>query len=531
MARSSFSSILRCSRRAALSAGRVAVTDGELLSRFINERDEVAFESLLLRHGPMVLGVCRRILRSEADAHDAFQAIFLVFLRKAGSIRPRAMVGNWLYGVAQRTSLKARAFRRMRTIAWADESLASCDASRDHVQAELRDLLDRELSRLPDKYRAPIVLCELEGRSIKEAAQTLDCPVGTVASRLARGRALLAKRLTRQGLVISGAALAGLLTNEAASAAVPARLCFSLIEAATGVTFDGSLGAGIVSSKVSHLAAGALKTMSTSRLQWAIAVCMSILLVVTGGSLFLYRATAAEEKSTSPAVVPTADDKSEKREPDKPAQQKPKTSERTRGYLGVMFEGDPNRGPVSIYDVLPDSPASKAGVMVDDVVLKVNKIEVKDRDLVLNTLKALKPGDKVTFRLKRADKEMDVSITVGQWPADFKQDNEPGKKPSSKGDKHQGYLGLNLRSDKGAGTVVIDGVESESPAAKAGVKPGDTLLKVDDQTVESERSLIARLVRLKAGDQVKLRLKRDKRELDVTITAGRRPADFEEVKR
>src|SRR5262245_35383247 len=365
MARSSFSSILRCSRRAALSAGRVAVTDGELLSRFINERDEAAFESLLLRHGPMVLGVCRRILRSEADAHDAFQAIFLVFLRKAGSIRPRAMVGNWLYGVAQRTSLKARAFRRMRTIAWADESLASCDASRDHVQAELRDLLDRELSRLPDKYRAPIVLCELEGRSIKEAAQTLDCPVGTVASRLARGRALLAKRLTRQGLVISGAALAALLANETASAAVPTRLCFALIEAATAVTFDGSLGAGIVSSEVSHLTAGALKTMSTSRLQWAIAVCMSILLVVTGGSLFLYRASAA-------AVVPTADDKSEKREPDKPAQQKPKTSERTRGYLSVMFEGDPNRGPVSIYDVLPDSPALKAGVMVDDVVLKVN---------------------------------------------------------------------------------------------------------------------------------------------------------------
>src|SRR5262249_4650747 len=190
-------------------------------------------------------------------------------------------------------------------------------------------------------------------------------------------------------------------------------------------------------------------------------------------------------------------------------------SERTRGYLGVMFEGDPNRGPVSIYDVLPDSPASKAGVMVDDVVLKVNKIEVKDRDLVLNTLKALKPGDKVTFRLKRGDKEMDVSITVGQWPADFK--------PSAKGD--HGYLGVKLRSEKGTGTVVIDGVESESPAAEAGVKPGDTLLKVDDQTVESERSLIAHLVRLKVGDQVKLRLKRDKRELDVTITAGKRPAD------
>src|SRR5262245_48599451 len=391
MARSSFSSVLRCSRRAALLSERVAVTDGELLSRFVNERDEAAFESLLLRHGAMVLGVCRRILRREADAHDAFQATFLVFLRKAGSIQPRAMVGNWLYGVAQRTSLKARALRRMPAMSWADESLASRDASRDQVQAELRDLLDWELSRLPDKYRAPVVLCELEGRTINEAAQTLDCPAGTVASRLARGRDLLARRLTRQGFGISGAALVAFLTNESASAAVPARLCFSLIEVATAVTSDGSLGAGIVSSEVSHLAAGALKTMSTSRLQWAITVCLSITLVVAGGSLFLYRASAAEEKS--PVVVTTADDK--------PAQQKPKTSERTRGYLGVMFEGDPNRGPVSIYDVLPDSPASKAGVMVDDVVLKVNKIEVKDRDLVLNTLKALKPGDKVTFRLKR----------------------------------------------------------------------------------------------------------------------------------
>jgi RNA polymerase sigma factor (sigma-70 family) len=524
MARSSFASVLRCSRRAALSAGRVAITDGDLLSRFVNERDEAAFESLLLRHGAMVLGVCRRILRSEADAHDAFQATFLVFLRKAGSIQPRAMVGNWLYGVAQRTSLKARALRRMPVMSWADESLASCDASRDQVQAELRDLLDRELSHLPDKYRAPVVLCELEGRSIKEAAQTLDCPAGTVASRLARGRDLLARRLTRQGFGVSGVALAALLTNEAASAAVPTRLCFSLIEAAVAVTFDGSLSAGIVSSEVNRLAAGALKTMSTSRLQWAIAVCMSIPLVVTGGSLLLYRASAAEEKSTPPAVVTTADDKSEKREPDRPAQQKPKTSERTRGYLGVGVAGDPDGGPASILEVLPDSPASKAGVMVGDVVLKVNNTEAKDRDLVAKTLKALQPGDKVTLRLKRADKEMDVSITLGQWPADFKQDNKPEKKPSSKGDNHQAYLGLKLRSEKATGTVVIDGVESESPAAKAGVKPGDTLLKVDDQTVESAR--IERLARLKAGDQVKLRLRRDNRELDVTITPGTRPAAF-----
>jgi membrane-associated protease RseP (regulator of RpoE activity) len=347
----------------------------------------------------------------------------------------------------------------------------------------------------------------LEGRSIKEAAQTLDCPAGTVASRLARGRDLLAKRLTGQGFVISGAALAGLLMNEAASAGVPARLCFPLVEAATAVTFDGSLGAGIVSSKVSHLAAGALRTMSISRLRWAIAACVSVSLAVAGGSVFMYQASGAEQRSTPPAVATTADDEPEKREPDKPAQPKPKTSERTRGYLGVGVAGDPDGGPVSIHEVLPDSPASKAGVMAGDVVLKVNKIDAKDHDLVEKTLNALKPGDKVTLRLKRGDKEMDASITLGQWPADFKQ----------------GYLGLKLRSEK-AGAVIIDGVESESPAAKSGVKPGDILLKVDDQTVASAR--IERLVRLKVGDQVKLHLKRDNRELDMTITAGPRPADF-----
>jgi RNA polymerase sigma factor (sigma-70 family) len=492
-------------------SGCVAVTDGELLSRFIDERDEAAFESLLLRHGAMVLGVCRRILRGEADAHDAFQATFLVFLRKAGSIQPRAMVGNWLYGVARRTSLKARALRRRPAMSWADESLVSCDASRDQARAELRDLLDRELSRLPDKYRAPVVLCELEGRSIKEAAQTLVCPAGTVASRLARGRDLLAKRLTRQGFVISGASLAGLLTIEAASAAVPGRLCFALIEAARAVLFDGPLGVGIISSEVGQLVADTLKTLSASRLKWALAVCLSIPLVVTGGSLFLDKAAAAEEKPTPSAVLTPADDKSEKREPNKPAQQEPKASERTRGYLGVLVARDSDGGPVSILEVLPDGPASKAGVMAGDVVLKVNKTDAKDRGLVAKTFNALKPGDKVTLRLKRGDKEMDVSFTLGQWPADFKQ----------------GYLGLKLRSEKSTGTVVIDGVASESPAAKAGIKPGDILLKIDNQTVTSP--LIERPAGLKPGDQVKLRLKRDNRELDVTITAGRRPARFSKM--
>ena len=195
MPRSSFSSVLRCLRRVTLLSERVAVTDGELLSRFVKERDEAAFEALLLRHGAMVLGVCRRILRREADAHDAFQATFLVFLRKAGSIQPRAMVGNWLYGVAQRASLRARAHRRMQATSWADEALASCAASRDQVQAELRDLLDWGLSQLPDKYRAPVVLRDLQGLSTEEASARLRVKDQTLKSRLHRGRLILRRQL------------------------------------------------------------------------------------------------------------------------------------------------------------------------------------------------------------------------------------------------------------------------------------------------------------------------------------------------
>ena len=175
------------------------VTDAQLLEDYLGKREEASFEALLHRHGPMVLGVCRRILQNDADAQDAFQATFLVFLRKAATIIPRAMVGNWLHGVAYKTALKAQAMNRQRR---AKEREAGAIVPPASVQGGLQDrleVLDEALSRLPVKYRSAIVLCDLEGKTIKEAAKQLNCPPGTVASRLATGRALLAKRLTQIG--------------------------------------------------------------------------------------------------------------------------------------------------------------------------------------------------------------------------------------------------------------------------------------------------------------------------------------------
>src|SRR5262245_36421984 len=167
------------------------VTDGDLLTRYVRHRDEAAFAALVCRHGPMVLAVCRRVLHNPHDAEDAFQATFLVLVRKASAVRCPGLVGNWLYGVAYRTAQHARRALLKRRTREA-EVVPRAEAPHD-AWTDLRDLLDEELERLPDRYRAAVVLCDLEGATGKEAAVHLGLPAGTVASRLARGRALLAK--------------------------------------------------------------------------------------------------------------------------------------------------------------------------------------------------------------------------------------------------------------------------------------------------------------------------------------------------
>jgi RNA polymerase sigma-70 factor (ECF subfamily) len=170
-------SVLRHLSRAALGG----LTDGQLLERFLSRRDEAAFEAVVRRHGSMVLGVCRRVLRQQQDAEDAFQATFLVLARKAASLSSRELLGNWLYGVAYRTAMKARTMNARRR---AREDRArgrrTPEAPKGGAWEELLPLLDQELSRLPDKYRVPVVHCDLQGRTRREVAAQLKAPEGTI---------------------------------------------------------------------------------------------------------------------------------------------------------------------------------------------------------------------------------------------------------------------------------------------------------------------------------------------------------------
>jgi RNA polymerase sigma factor (sigma-70 family) len=269
-------------RRAVFQHNETALSDGQQLGCFLEQRDEAAVAALVRRHGPMVWGVCRRTLGDHHDAEDAFQATFLVLVRRAATITPREMVGNWLYGVARQTALKARALRAKRRARERQVSAMPEPAvTEQDLWHDLQRLLDQELSRLPDKYRAAIVLCDLEGKTRKVAARQFGCPEGTLAARLARGRALLAKRLARHNLPVSGGVLAGVLSREA-SAAVPDAVVSSTIQAANRVA-AGPAAAAALSAPVVALTEGVLKAILLSKIK--IAITVSFLACVLAASL------------------------------------------------------------------------------------------------------------------------------------------------------------------------------------------------------------------------------------------------------
>jgi RNA polymerase sigma factor (sigma-70 family) len=284
------------------------VSDGHLLDLFIQHKDETAFAGLVRRHGRMVLGVCQRILDNRHDAEDCFQAVFLVLVRKATTIQPREMVGNWLYGVAYRTALEAKkmgARRRNRERKKFEMPRPEADADR---WEELRPLLDQELSRLPSKYRFVVIACDLEGRTRKEVARALDLPEGTVASRLARGRTMLAKRLTRRHLAISAVALAAILAEKATARYVPAGLTASTMEAAS-LLAAGKPAAGIISANVAVLINAAAKSMLLTKLEIASAVLVLLAALGLGVGAMIPSAAAWKKPDQPQAVLPVRKDK------------------------------------------------------------------------------------------------------------------------------------------------------------------------------------------------------------------------------
>lgn len=247
----------------------VGKSEGQLLEQFLTRGDdagaEVAFAALVKLHGPMVWRVCLDFLPNPHDAEDAFQATFLILVRKAGSIRRRDTLGPWLYGVARRVAAhaKASAARRRRLEGQGEET--TMPPVPDAERREQIEALHEELGRLPEKDRSVVVLCHLEGMTHAEAARILKCPVGTVSVRAARTRELLRARLTRRGLAFPAVLAGALIEPGSAPAAVPSALVSSTIDAAMQVAAGKSLVAGTVSATVAQLTQGVLKSMTIAK--------------------------------------------------------------------------------------------------------------------------------------------------------------------------------------------------------------------------------------------------------------------------
>jgi RNA polymerase sigma factor (sigma-70 family) len=293
MADCTASPLQRFLRSLAATPGRGDASDGQLLRQFLQAHDEAAFTALLRRHGPLVWGVCRRLLADTPDAEDAFQATFLVLFRKAGAIGRAEALGPWLYGVAYRTALRARAeAARRRARERHVEGRSTVDPALDVVWADLRPVLDEEINRLPARYRRPFVLCYLEGKTNGEAAQLLGCPKGTVLSRLAWARKRLRDRLTRRGIALSAGLFVTLLGARAAPAAVPALLPSATRDAILSL----AAGSGTVSASVAGLTKGVLRTMWLTKVKiMALALLPA---VVLAGGVATYPARAGRPERT-----------------------------------------------------------------------------------------------------------------------------------------------------------------------------------------------------------------------------------------
>lgn len=276
--------------------GTVAgMTDAELLGRFVDRRDEAAMTALVARHGPMVLGICNRVLHHQDDAEDAFQATFLVLVRKARSLRVERTLSAWLYRVSYRIAVHAKLDARRRQMRERRSA-----AMRPRWVVERSDMdqdawILEEVDRLPEKYRVPIVLCGLEGMTLAMAAQQLGCPIGTVSGRLSRARGLLQARLTRRGVTIPIALLATGLAASTAYPAVPAALAASTVEAVRS-----SLTNGALSQAVLRLADTFLRSLLMTR------IALSAAALLAGGTIAVGIGAASQQSVKAPLAPPDA---------------------------------------------------------------------------------------------------------------------------------------------------------------------------------------------------------------------------------
>jgi RNA polymerase sigma factor (sigma-70 family) len=313
-----------------------AATDRQLLECFTRNHDQAAFAALLQRHGPMVRGVCQRLLGVTADADDAFQATFLVLVRRAASVGWHESIGGWLHAVACRVAHKARTIAARagelahRVVPREVAIMPDADPLSAAELQELRAVLDEEMARLPEKYRLPLVLCYLEGRTNEEAAQQLGWTKGTVSGRLARARDLLRSRLSSRNLALSVAVFESVLASTATASTLPSALFDSTLKAAV-LSVAGSTAAGFASAKATTLAEGVSQAMFLTRLKIATVVLFLLCALGTGVTLAVYNALTAVASERKQEPVPSPEDKKADRQADKATPRTPTDEEKLQG--------------------------------------------------------------------------------------------------------------------------------------------------------------------------------------------------------
>jgi C-terminal peptidase prc len=497
-------------------------TDRHLLERFSAAGDEDAFAALVRRHGPLVWGVCQRVLGHRHDAEDVFQATFFVLARKAASVQWRDSVGSWLHEVAYRLSHETRvkaARRRCHELQAA--ALAGPAPERDH---EVYALLDEELHRLPTKFRAPLLLCYLQGRTSDQAAEELGWSLRTLQRRLAQGRELLRSRLTRRGVTLSAVLLLAILTQGGAAAALPS----ALIAATTNAAVQFAAGVAGGAAKGTLLAQGFLKGLTMTR--WKLATALALVLAATtgGGLIVHYTAVAG-----APAI--TMDQPATQKQDELPPENKVAKSP-VDLFASQMWE---------ILEVVSKrhlEPRPRAELIVAGVRTLLEAINstqpadladraaaVKSREDFAGLLRPLWPqGEKVAREALEEAFLKGVSQRVGGElrvipPVDRKIQEEIS------GNRYVG-TGIQIKMNEQENRVQIVTAIRRGPARRAGVRNDDILMQVDGKdTKGASVRTIVEWVRGEEGTPVTFVVKQPGADETRTIKMTRGIVPFESV--
>ena len=465
------------------------LTDGKLLAQFLAQKDGPAFAELVRRHGPMVIGVCRRVIGNHHDAEDAFQATFLVLARKAASLATYEQLAGWVHEVAYRTAQEVRG--RLARQQSREAPLSEFPDHRDDtcMQNEIKAIVDREVSRLPDKYRLPVVLCELEGRSRFEAARMLSVAEGTLSSRLASARKTLARRLSKYGFTVPATGLLVFMEQQSAACGVPERLAESVVSSAVH-SVSGRTAFAMIPASVQSLADSVMRAMSFGRAKAIVALVLVAGMIATG--VVIGNTPAA--KVASGAVPNVTADAKDSAQSDvaidqvrNPELSRPEVNLPITGRVGQESSELKTKLKQMEADILRlrqamlkeceaeekkfDDAARKAKNEMDEALRR------KDFDGQRKALQAMtKAGsDKMLVHRMRMDIETRMRMDDPHLEQRF------GLSMSNGAENAIGKL-LNGAKDRG---LMIERVAKDSPAAKAGIQPLDILVEIDARPVPS----------------------------------------------